>query len=200
MEAMWSRFLPSLNKVKEIIKETDFNEMHLNFGYELSKDYPKTGRLLDPNLAAGTTLDLGIYPVSIMKHLTDKKIVSIESKAVMNEDNIDMDVQVEVTFEDNKKAYLHSSMLHNLDWRSYIQTDQGLITINNTHSSQSFTFDKEYHLPYKGDGFVNQIESFSNTILNNQTENDVMTYQATLEVMNLLDTIRKQIQLIYPFE
>ncbi len=200
MEAMWSRYLPALNKVSEIIKETDFQTMRLNFGYQLSSDYPKSGRLLDPNLAAGSTLDLGVYPVSIMKHLTDKEIVSFKAQAVMNDTGIDMDTKVEVTFKDNTKAYLHCSMLENLDGNSYIMTDKGMITIHNLHSSESFSFDREYHYPYKGEGFTPQIESFSNTVIKGLLENDVMTYNASLEVMSILDNIRRQINLKYPFE
>ena len=76
MEALWSRFLPGTKKVKEIIDSKVYGEikqMEFAFGFEIAEDYPQEGRLLNPNLAGGSLLDLGIYPVSIMQYFTNKK-------------------------------------------------------------------------------------------------------------------------------
>lgn len=201
MEAMWSLFLPSNIKLKEYMKEhQDFSEMHLNFGYKLDSSYPKDGRLLNINLAGGTTLDLGVYPVSIMNYLTDKEIKSIQADAEF-EYGIDMDMRVVVTFRDNSKAYLHASMLENLDWKSYITYDDKKVEVPAIHHASKYIIDgKEYETPFKGDGFTDQIESFSKTLLDGERENHIMTYDRNLKVMDMLDVIRKKIKMKYPFE
>ena len=114
---------------------------------------------------------------------------------------IDMDIKVTVVFDDESKAYLHASMLENLDWKSRILYDDKTITIPSIHHASSFYIDDEiYEAPFKGDGFTDQIESFSQTILDKKTENHIMTYQRNLTVMGLLDVIRKKINMKYPFE
>lgn len=201
MEAMWSLFLPSNMKLKDYIrKHQDFTEMHLNFGYKLDPSYPKEGRLLNINLAGGTTLDLGVYPVSIMKYLTDKEIESISADAVFQY-GVDMDMRVVVTFTDKTKAYLHASILENLDWKSYIIYKDKTIEVPSIHHASKFIVDgKDFEFPYKGDGFTDQIESFSQTLIEGKTENHIMTYKRNLEVMDILDIIRKKIKMKYPFE
>ncbi len=202
MEAMWSRFLPSLQHIEQYLSNNqDFTQIELNFGYQLDKSYSKEGRLLNPNLAGGATLDLGVYPVSIMKFLTSKEIKTIHAIGQKNDDQIDMDMKVDIEFTDGSKALLHSSMLENLDYRSYIKYDDKVLTIFNTHHSQSYSVDNQvFDYPCIGEGFVHQINAFTNTLDNNLTENNVMTHHAMLEVMELLDEIRRQIDVKYPFE
>ena len=202
MEAMWSRFLPSMSKIKEVVdKDQDFGLIELNFGYELDKNYSKSGRLLNPKLAGGVTLDLGVYPVSILKFLTDKSIKTIKATGILNDDLIDMDMNVNIEFEDGSKAFLRSSMLKNLDWRSYIKYPDKTITIHHTHHTQSFAIDEEtFDYPCIGEGFVHQINAFTDTLKDGCIENDVMSYKAMNDVMELLDEIRRQIGIAYTFE
>ena len=55
-------------------------------------------------------------------------------------------------------------------------------------------------IPFRGHGFVDEIESFTNTVLSGQLENEVMTYKVMRDVMQLLDTIRSKAKVYYEFE
>ena len=55
-------------------------------------------------------------------------------------------------------------------------------------------------IPFEGEGFVYQINSFVNSIKLGDKETPVMTYQASLEVMQFMDEVRKQLGVTYPFE
>ena len=65
MEAMWSRFLPHYDIVRQLVQEGALGEIQTvsaDHGQRLYPDGPR--RLADPGLAGGALLDLGIYPVS----------------------------------------------------------------------------------------------------------------------------------------
>lgn len=64
MEAKWTRFLPSFNKVLELIASGTIGKVKAvkaDFGY--SFPYDESHRLYNPRLGGGSLLDIGIYPV-----------------------------------------------------------------------------------------------------------------------------------------
>jgi len=84
MEAMWTRFLPSTRFIKGIIDEGDFGnlvEADIEFGYSLIDNYPEERRLLNPNLAGGSVLDMGVYPLSFFLMINKAEIKEINAKA-----------------------------------------------------------------------------------------------------------------------
>ena len=65
MEAMWARFLPHYAQVREIIQSGvlgKIHTIHADHGQRLADQ--NIPRLVEPALAGGALLDLGIYPVS----------------------------------------------------------------------------------------------------------------------------------------
>ena len=66
MEALWTKFLPHQQMMEKIIKEGKIGEVRsvlVNFGFRPQAPVPP--RLLDPKLAGGTLLDIGIYNVFV---------------------------------------------------------------------------------------------------------------------------------------
>ena len=85
MEAMWSRFLPHYAQVREIIDSGVLGQIltiHADHGQRLAdQDIP---RLVEPSLAGGALLDLGIYPVSLA-HMILGNPMKITASGVLTE-------------------------------------------------------------------------------------------------------------------
>ncbi len=65
MEAMWTRFLPHVDVIRDALERGVLGEVlavHADHGQNLWPVGPR--RLADPRLAGGALLDLGIYPLS----------------------------------------------------------------------------------------------------------------------------------------
>lgn len=204
MEAMWTRFLPGTNYVKKHIDSGDYGDiqhMDFSFGFEMDEEYPGDGRLLNPQLAGGSILDLMVYPVSVMRFLSKKEISEISVSSDINSDGIDLDTSVDVVFNDETTATLRSSIAQDLDPIGTIILENGRITMKKFYhcSEMMFNADK-VSTPCLGEGFVHQIESFSKSILEGKLENDVMTYNESRDVMQILDLIRDKVGIIYPTE
>ena len=65
MEAMWTRFLPHMVRIRALIHAGAIGDVRmLNSTFGFRTEFDPKGRLFDPALGGGALLDVGIYPVS----------------------------------------------------------------------------------------------------------------------------------------
>jgi len=204
MEAMWTRFLPATKKVRELVQSKKLGKLkhaYLEFGFEVMGLGGDEGRLFNANLAGGSLLDMGIYPVAYTLNITDQPIKSIQANAKKYKTGIDIECVVDVTFEDNSTAKLVSSFLEDRNTPGVIEFENGKIVIDNFWRSQKVSINgEEFDYPFIGEGFPYQINGFVETLEKGLLENDIMTHDQTRKSMAILDQIRKVIELKYPFE
>jgi len=204
MEAMWTRFLPVTKKVREVVQSKKLGKLkhaYLEFGFEVMGLGGDNGRLFNANLAGGSLLDMGVYPVAYTLNITDQPIKSIEATAKKYKTGIDTECVVDVTFEDDSTARLVSSFLADRNTPGVIEFENGKIVIDNFWRSQKVAIDdKEFDFPFIGEGFPYEINSFVETLKKGLLENEIMTHDQTRKSMLILDEIRKVIELKYPFE
>ena len=63
MEAMWSRFIPAIRKIKNDIDSGKLGEIkYINADFSFNAD-PSIQRVYDKELGGGSLLDIGIYPI-----------------------------------------------------------------------------------------------------------------------------------------
>src|SRR5690606_4864664 len=66
MEAMWTRFLPVMVRLRQLVAEGAIGEprmLQADFGYRAG--FNPQHRLFDPALGGGGLLDVGVYPISL---------------------------------------------------------------------------------------------------------------------------------------
>ncbi|MCK4552020.1 MAG: Gfo/Idh/MocA family oxidoreductase [Tenericutes bacterium] len=204
MEAMWTRFLPITLKIREVIQSKQLgklNHAYLEFGIAAMGLGRDNGRLFNSNLAGGSLLDLGVYPVAYILNITDQPIKSIAAEAQLYKTGIDTECIVDVVFEDNSSATLVSSFLEERNKPGVLEFENGSIIIDNFWRSQKVTINGEvFDFPHIGEGFPHEIEAFANTLKQGLLENNIMTHDQTRKSIEILDRIRDKIGLVYPFE
>lgn len=73
MEALWTKFLPSFQKVNEIIKNGHIGEINMvQADFSFKANYNPESRLFDKALGGGSLLDIGIYPLFLATTLLGK--------------------------------------------------------------------------------------------------------------------------------
>lgn len=204
MEAMWTRFLPATQKVREVVQSMKLGKLkhaYLEFGFDVTGLGGDEGRLFNADLAGGSLLDMGVYPVAFTLNITDQPIKSIEAKAKFYKTGIDTECIVDVTFEDNSTARLVSSFLDDRNSPGVIEFENGKIVAENFWRSQKVIInDEEFEYPFIGEGFPYQINAFVDSLEKGLLENEIMTHDQTRKSMVILDNIRNVIGLKYPFE
>ncbi len=102
-EAMWTRFLPSRAMIDEVIRSGEIGKVHMitaNLGYDIKN----VERLRNPELAGGALLDVGIYPLTFIRMITDAKIKSMDTSCVKLETGVDAQNAATFIFEDGCMA------------------------------------------------------------------------------------------------
>lgn len=207
MEAMWARFLPHYAKVREIIASGVLGpilSIHADHGQRLADQ--NIPRLVDPHLAGGALLDLGIYPISFA-HMILGNPLSINSTAVMTNKGVDAQTSMIFTYESGAQSVLTTTMIEQTPCRAVVAGLHGWLEIDRTFynpaSMRVILNDgsvTQYPSTYTGHGLREQAESFKQLVQSGKLESEILSWQDTIDIMKTMDAVREQIGLKYPFE
>jgi predicted dehydrogenase len=207
MEAMWSRFLPHYAQVREIIASGILGKIltvHADHGQRLADQ--NIPRLVEPALAGGALLDLGIYPVSFA-HMVLGNPTKITSSGVLTDKGVDAQTSMIFDYANGAQAVLNTTMIEQTPCRAVVAGVNGWLEIDRvfyTPTSMRVTlFDgsiTQYPVNYSGHGLREQAEVFKKLVQSGQTQSDILNWKDTVDIMQTLDTVRSQIGLRYPFE
>ena len=209
MEGMWSRFPPLMHKLREWLKEGKLGEirtLHADFGF-LPKNKDPKGRLFNPALAGGSLLDLGIYPISLASMILGEPT---DMKTLANIGTTEVDEQAGWIFRysNGALAMLLSSLECETRQEAFISGTIGNVRIyKQCWKPQKMTFSETngdhtetVEMPFSGNGFNYEAESFGNLLLEGKKENPIMPLDESLRIMKQMDQIRKEWNLIYPMD
>jgi predicted dehydrogenase len=207
MEAMWARFLPHYAKVREIVDSGVLGpilSIHADHGQRLADQ--GIARLIEPDLAGGALLDLGIYPVSFV-HMILGNPAHITSKAVMTEKGVDAQTSMIFSYDGGAQAVLTTTMIEQTPCRAVVAGLKGWLEIDRTFYNPAAMrvvlndgTVTEYPNTYTGHGLREQAETFKQLVRSGKLESDILTWADTVDIMKSLDAVREQIGLKYPFE
>ncbi len=206
MEALWTLFLPAVNKAKSWIKEDKIGKVKLitiNFGFKSECDL--NSRLYNPNLAGGALLDVGIYPILFSNYMANSYPKEIKASAEFTQTNVDESDIINLKYEDGTLASLTCSIALDTDNSAVIYGEKGKIVVPSFWMAKEaylYSEDKteKYIDEYKDAGYKHEIEEANNCIINKYIESNVASHNNTLELAKIMDEVRKQIGLVYPFE
>jgi predicted dehydrogenase len=206
MEAMWSRFLPNFIRLREIVNSGVLGEI-ITIQADHGQALPKNPyhRLHAPELAGGALLDLGIYPISLASMLLGRP-EKIIAEGVMNDSGVDSQTSMVFTYKNGAQAILTTTLLVRTPCVATIVGSLGRVEIDSnfyTPTSMRTVISgetKEYPNLYLGHGLREQALAFKELTRSGEIESKVMSHSESLEIMETMDEIRKQIGLSYPFE
>lgn len=222
MEAMWTRFFPAITDLKKKIYEEkvlgEVFRLFADLSYNANiKQVPSTSRLRDINLAAGSLLDIGIYPITYSRILLDDKLGNNHSEFVYKsiltldkQDKVDHLYSAVVRYENGKHGILTASELVDGP-KAYvrIEGEKGHVEMysdNPARAKHFKIFDSEGKeiYEYKDDsgynGFIYEANAVADDISQGKLFNEIMPHDETLLVMGLMDDIRKENGLVYPYD
>ncbi|MCA9997149.1 MAG: Gfo/Idh/MocA family oxidoreductase, partial [Anaerolineales bacterium] len=206
MEAMWTRFLPTLVKTRELLASGAIGEVRMitaDFGFRTSVN--PNGRLFDPALGGGALLDVGIYPLSLAFMVLGVPS-RIESMAHLGETAVDEQAAIILGYDGGQMALLSTAIRTNTPHEAFILGSDGWIKLHSPWWVSSQLTLKQggaettLTLPYKGNGYVHEAEEMMHLIRSGQRESSVISLDESLAIMQTMDNIRAQWGLRYPME
>ena len=204
-EAIWTRYLPMRFKLDEITESGvigEISSLTANLGYSIAD----VERMKKPELAGGALLDLGVYPINFALMAFGNDIEKISSCCVKNEYGVDSHNTIVFNYRDGKTAILHSNMNSATDRRGMIYGSKGRIEFENINNCEGIIVTlndgtvTRYETPPQITGFEYQVEASVKAIRNGRTECDEMPHSEILRVMKIMDSLRAEWGIVYPFE
>ena len=207
-EAIWTRYMPSRSIIDDVISSGEIGTVKTvtaNLG-----GYATVGkaRMTDPALAGGALLDVGVYPLNFIDMVMGPKpIERVCTDWVRSPEGVDSQNSTTIFYQDGSMGAATSSMVSASDRTGGIWGDQGYlqcININNVESVDLYDADhqlkKRYPVPDQLTGYEYEVSSAAQAILDGKTECAQMPHKDTQRIMELMDSLRRQWGLVFPFE
>ena len=204
-EAIWTRYIPMRFVLDEILESGiigEISSLTANLGYDLSM----LDRLQLPELAGGALLDLGVYTLNFAVMAFGKDIAQIKSTCTLNKHGVDMNNSIIIKYKDGKTALLHSNFNVKTDRMGIIYGSKGRIEFKNINNCEGIKVilnnDEviDYPVPPQVSGYEYEVISSLKAIKENRLECDEMPHSETIFFMELMDSLRKEWGIKYPFE
>lgn len=206
MEALWSRFNPSIRKVKELVdggRIGTIGYLHADFAfYALDRDLES--RLLNPALASGSLLDIGIYPI-FLAYLLLGMPESLKASSNFHENGTE--IQTSMIFQyPQAQAVLYSGLLGRSKMEAEISGTLGELYLRpRWHVADGFSLVKngeteEFDLPLIGGGYYYEILEVHSCLRAGRIESSLWSHRNSLDLGELLDRVRKECGIGFPFE
>jgi dihydrodiol dehydrogenase / D-xylose 1-dehydrogenase (NADP) len=207
MEAMWTRFLPAIQKAKKWIDKGKIGKVKIvnaDFGFRASFD--KHHRLFNPELGGGALLDVGVYALAFCSMVFEKKPQEIKSIVKMAKTAVDEQAVIILRYDDDQLATITCSTRVDTPNEATIMGTKGRVHIPAKFWGAERAVlirkkqNKEQKAPYGGKGFVYEIEEANRCLRQNRLQSEYMPLNETLAIMETMDAIRSQWKLSYPTE
>lgn len=204
MEALWTRFLPPMKRVIEIVRKEEIGHLvsiHADFGFKAP--YDPSARLFNKELGGGALLDVGIYPVFLATAIMGEP-AKIQASAVIGPTGVDEQCAIVMEYDEGVIANLTCSIVSNNTQEASINGSKSRIQINQPFWGQTtiniFTDWKPRGLvkfEYPSNGLNYQVEEVHKCLDQGKTESEVWSYGDSLLLHRTLDRIRQKIGLRY---
>jgi predicted dehydrogenase len=217
MEAMWTRFFPLMRDLQVKIHEENVigrvQRVFCDFSLNMDIDsLPDDSRLKNPDLGAGSLLDIGIYSLTWGLLAADPNIASkaqmpsiLASQKLAN--GADVATSAILSYPNGVQSIVTSSLsFATAPQFCRIEGTEGFIILEGpgtsvpekftvhskardgdaTAEARTFIFDKP------GMGFYWEADAVAIDISEGRTENEIMPWGETIRVLEILDEVRRQ--------
>ncbi len=204
MEALWTKFLPSVRKVMELIEQGAIGEVksvQADFGFRT--EFKPEGRLFNPALGGGSLLDIGIYPLFLATTLLGKP-TQVKAVAQFSSTGVDEQCSMSLSYANGAVATLLSTIVAITPTEAYISGTKGSIRMAGRWlAPTSITLYQDAKEPvqisfdFRGNGYNYEAEEVMHCLREGHTESPRMSHQDSLLLMEVLDWVRKEAGIWY---
>ena len=208
MEAMWTRFRPTMVKVRELIDSGAVGEprfVSANIGW--MSTYDPVFRLYNPELGGGALLDGGVYPVSFASMVLGTPS-AIASVATLGQSGVDEQEAIALLHPSGAVASIGMTIQASSVNLAQIVGTKGRIEIHHDwHRPEGLTYypaggeRQEFLYPQtEGNGYQYEAIEVGRCLREGLLESPVMPLDETISIMETMDTLRGQWGVRYPME
>ena len=203
MEAMWTRFLPIYDKIKEWIDEGRIGKVTRICSQFPYRDENKEGWLYNPRFGGGSIPDVGVYGVHLALMLIGNRHFEVDSVVYKGETGVDEWARIFLKYDDGSFAETFSAMTVNSLDDAVIDGTKGRIYIPSFYKAETaylytgniYTKEElveESVIPHPVNGYSYEAEEVTRCIINNQLQSKVMTIAESRRVVEIMEYVLKK--------
>jgi predicted dehydrogenase len=213
MEAMWTRYVPAMVELKRLVDSGAIGEVvsaTADFGFA-AIDLPPAHRALNPALAGGGLLDVGIYPLSFAAFVLGP-IAAVQADAELGPTGVDIHTVFNLRHANGGLSQGLCSLRATTPCRAAVQGTRGRIDVAPPfYAAQRLELrrgtgpweDQPVEVidrPWRGNRYVPQIEEVHRCLRAGLAESPVMPLDESVALVGWMDAMRAQFGLRYPGE
>lgn len=205
MEAMWTRYLPQSDIIRQVLADGVLGEVHLvraDFGF--SMPFLPEHRMWNAELGGGALLDAGVYPISFVSSVLGAP-ASVVAHGTMTSTGVDARANLLLPAADGAAGMASTSMVTSMPVTAEILGTAGRLAVHSPFfaptgltlttgsigSEDSVTWHDEKLTMY--DGMSCQINALAAYVAQGRTESPIHTHAETVSVMATIDEARRQV-------
>jgi len=204
MEALWTRFLPSIVRTLELIGSGELGDVrHIKSDFGVKRDFDPLHRAFNKELGGGSLLDLGIYPLFLTLLLWGEPDL-ISAVPDIGPTGVDESLALTLKYNDGRIASLFSSFTVNSTVETHVCGTRGRLKLNRWWFSpvklelargEGDTRTIDPHAV--GNGYNYEAEEVMSCMRTGKKESILLPLAFSLQLIRLMDKIRKEIGLRY---
>jgi len=205
-EAIWTRYMPSRKMIDEVIASGRIGEvtaLSANLGYDIDE----VPRIIDPKLAGGALLDVGIYPLTFASMILGDEIMNITGSCTKTATGVDEQDSITLEYPNKVLAHLHCSMLMATEQYGIVYGTKGYLiakNINNVDIIEIYSPERQLQetlsVPKQISGYEYEVTACMKAIRAGQLECEEAPLAQSIHMMEVMDKLRALWGIKYPFE
>jgi len=206
MEAMWTRYLPHMVRIRELVATGALGQVRTVIADHTQKlPTDPAHRLNALELGGGALLDLGIYPVSFAFDVLGP-VSQVRAVGRLGETGADTDVAIAFGHESGGVSSIATSSRAAGPNTAHIVGTEARIDIDAVwYAPTTFrlvapdgTLLEEYASQIEGRGMQFQALAAESIIAEGRTDSELLPFAESIAIMRSLDDIRAQLGVTYP--
>ena len=204
MEAMWTRFLPLMPRLKQLVQQGAIGDVRfIQADFSFRSDFNPNSRIFDPALGGGALLDVGVYPISFASMLLGRPLEAV-GIAQLGETGVDEQTAMTLSYPAGRMANLMCGTRAKSQHQAFIIGTEGQIHVHSPwwipRSLSIFRPDRpeeRIELPFEGNGYNYEAAEVMRCVRAGHIESPLLPLDESLDVMQTMDTLRRQWGLRY---
>lgn len=207
MEAMWTRFLPIIVKVRQWLADGVIGQVRmLQANFCFRGDWGANSRYFNPRMAGGALMDFGVYTVSLASMIFGGRPRKIAATGHIGQTGVDEQSAMIFTY-DSGLAILTCAIAVGPNREVMIFGTKGTIRIAPVFHCGSRAVlavdgkdEREVDTKPDGIGFCYEAREVISCLRDGRLQSNVVPLNETVEIMETMDEIRSQLKLKFPIE
>lgn len=198
MEAEKTLFTPLNQEIRKLIEAGEIGKLQYiegSYSYAINKQEMGAHHWAFSKEAGGSMYDVGVYPICYANYFANSSLMDIKAIKESTKEGYDMFAQALLTYENGVRATVRSGWNIWMENKGFLYGDKGVIITENFWKNTRAILRKgekdiEIVVHMESD-FTGEIEHACTCIAEGKLQSPIMSMQASMEIMKVLEYIKK---------